>query len=51
MKREGDICTVIAKITPEHNVRNKAYKVRMVCNEAEEVVISTECEDCAAHLG
>lgn len=40
-----------ARITPEHNVRQKSYAVQAVCDEAEETVISVECLDCAAHLG
>ncbi|KAF9799511.1 hypothetical protein SFRURICE_018698 [Spodoptera frugiperda] len=46
---EGNICTVKARITPEHNVRQKCYSVTLVCDEAEETVLSVQCEDCAAH--
>ncbi|XP_035435718.1 uncharacterized protein LOC118266384 [Spodoptera frugiperda] len=51
IKREGNLCVVKARITPEHNVRQKSYAVQAVCDEAEETVISVECLDCAAHLG
>ncbi|XP_037977958.2 uncharacterized protein LOC119691090 isoform X1 [Plutella xylostella] len=51
VKREGNICTVKARITPEHNVRQKCYAVTLSCNEAEETILSVECEDCAAHKG
>lgn len=51
LKREGDICTVKARITPEHNVRQKSYAVTVTCDEAEETVMSVQCEDCAAHKG
>ncbi|KAF9808195.1 hypothetical protein SFRURICE_017347 [Spodoptera frugiperda] len=51
VKREGNICTVKARITPEHNVRQKCYSVTLVCDEAEETVLSVQCEDCAAHKG
>lgn len=51
VKREADICTVKARITPEHNVRQKCYSVTAVCNEEEQIIISAQCEDCAAHLG
>ncbi|XP_075986122.1 uncharacterized protein LOC142983144 [Anticarsia gemmatalis] len=51
VKREGDICTVKARITPEHSVRQKCYSVTLVCDEAQEIVLSVQCEDCAAHKG
>lgn len=51
VKREKDICAVKAKITPEHNVRQKCYNVTATCNETEEHILSVQCEDCAAHLG
>lgn len=51
MKRDGDICVVKARITPEHNVRQKCYAVTCTCNETEENILSVQCEDCAAHLG
>ncbi|KAF9793768.1 hypothetical protein SFRURICE_008884 [Spodoptera frugiperda] len=43
VKREGNICTVKARITPEHNVRQKCYSVTLVCDEAEETVLSVQC--------
>ncbi|CAG4938604.1 unnamed protein product [Colias eurytheme] len=51
VKRDGDICIVKARITPEHNVRQKCYAVMCTCNETEETILSVQCEDCAAHLG
>lgn len=51
VKREDNICTVKGRITPEHNVRKKPYAVVVTCEEAEEVVLSVQCEDCAAALG
>lgn len=42
---------VKARITPEHNVRQKCYAVTCTCNETKETILSVECEDCAAHLG
>ncbi|KAF9411550.1 hypothetical protein HW555_009698, partial [Spodoptera exigua] len=51
VKRDGDICVVKARITPEHNVRQKCYAVICTCNETEETILSVQCEDCAAHLG
>lgn len=50
IKREGNLCVVKARITPEHNVRQKSYAVQAVCDEAEETVISVECLDCASTL-
>lgn len=51
VKREGDICTVKARITPEHSVRKKAYHVTLTCNEIEEKILNVQCEDCAAQQG
>jgi hypothetical protein len=51
VKREGNICTVKAKVTPEHKVRSKPYNVTFVCNEAEEMVKLCICEDCPASQG
>ncbi|KAL4713861.1 hypothetical protein ACJJTC_015515 [Scirpophaga incertulas] len=42
--RDEDICVVKARITPEHNVRQKCYAVTCTCNETEETIISVECE-------
>lgn len=51
LKREGPICTVRAKITPEHKVVKKTYEVRAVINEQEEDVVSCKCLDYAASAG
>lgn len=51
VKRNGNFCTVKAKITPEHNVRKKQYAV--ICNVDEQSgeVMDVQCQDCAASLG
>lgn len=51
VKREGDICTVKAKITPEHKVQKKGYGCVLKCNERNEQILIAECEDCAAQKG
>lgn len=51
VKREGNICTVKAKVTPEHSIHKKGYSVSLVCDEQEEEVTSVKCEDCAAASG
>ncbi|KOB70278.1 Uncharacterized protein OBRU01_15584, partial [Operophtera brumata] len=51
LKREGDVCTVKCRITPEHKVRSKPYHCVLQCNEKEEEIISISCEDCAASIG
>jgi hypothetical protein len=48
VKREGGLCTTKCKMTPEHNIHNKAYKVTAVINEFEETIVSCQCEDCPA---
>lgn len=50
LKREGPICTVRGKITPEHKISKKPNEVRAIINEHEEVV-SCEYLDCAASAG
>ncbi|XP_054723113.1 uncharacterized protein LOC129233057, partial [Uloborus diversus] len=44
----GDVCTVKARMTPEHNVRKKAYGVSLDCNEAEHKILLVQCDGCAA---
>lgn len=51
VKRDGDLCVFKARVTPEHNVRQKCYNVSATCNEAEETILNIQCEDCTAHLG
>lgn len=51
MKREGDICTVKARITPEHKVRKTPYKVTLIFSEKDSVIQSVQCQDCAASAG
>ncbi|XP_011701495.1 PREDICTED: uncharacterized protein LOC105458122 [Wasmannia auropunctata] len=51
LKRENTICTVKAKVCPEHRVRNKAYSVTLTVNEETESIINVECHDCAASSG
>lgn len=51
LKRVLSKCTVTAKVTPEHRVKNKAYSVTLVLDENEEVIESVECQDCAASRG
>lgn len=43
LQRVGELCTVEAKICPEHKVRSKDYSVRVVVNEKEESVLTAEC--------
>jgi len=51
LKRENSICTVKAKVCPEHRVRNKAYSVILTVDEKIESIINVECHDCAASSG
>lgn len=51
VKRDANLCTVKAKVTPEHNIRKKAYDVTLLCNEVEEEILSVTCDSCAASLG
>ncbi|KAG8179957.1 hypothetical protein JTE90_015406 [Oedothorax gibbosus] len=51
LKREGNLCTVMARITPEHKVRNKPYSVTLTVDENTSEILSVECKDCTASLG
>ncbi|KAF5308208.1 hypothetical protein FQR65_LT06388 [Abscondita terminalis] len=51
VKREGDICTVKAKMCPEHKIRSKNYNVILTINEDEDKLLHVTCIDCAASLG
>ncbi|RVE53270.1 hypothetical protein evm_002103 [Chilo suppressalis] len=51
VKRDGDVCTIKCRITPEHRVRTKPYHCSLQCNEKDQEVLSVTCEDCAASRG
>ncbi|KAJ8916480.1 hypothetical protein NQ315_014700 [Exocentrus adspersus] len=51
LKRDGPVCTVKGKITPEHKIRKKAYTVCAQINELNESVTSCICLDCSASAG
>ncbi|KAJ8916441.1 hypothetical protein NQ315_014654 [Exocentrus adspersus] len=51
LKREGSLCEVRCKITPEHNVHKKGYNVIIIINETVEEILTCKCTDCAASLG
>ncbi|KAL4704504.1 hypothetical protein ACJJTC_007623 [Scirpophaga incertulas] len=51
VQRLGNICTVKAKIMPEHRIKSKAYCCTFTCDEKEETVLNVECHDCAAQKG
>nr|CAH7740393.1 unnamed protein product [Callosobruchus chinensis] len=46
VKRNGTVCTVKVKTTPEHNVKKKQYAVTSNINEQSGEVIDVECHDC-----
>ncbi|CAG5020930.1 unnamed protein product [Parnassius apollo] len=51
VQRSGRVCTVKAKITPEHRIKSKAYSCTFTCDEKEETVLNVDCHDCAAQKG
>ncbi|CAG5056720.1 unnamed protein product [Parnassius apollo] len=51
VQRSGRVCTVKAKITPEHRIKKKAYSCTFTCDEKEETVLNVDCHDCAAQKG
>lgn len=46
MKHDGGVCKVKARMTPEHNVRKKAYGVTLECNESNGKLVSVQCDGC-----
>lgn len=50
IKWDALACTVKAKISPEHKVNQKLYRVTVVV-ESENTIKSAECHDCVASLG
>lgn len=47
----GHVCTVKAKVTPEHRIKSRAYCCTFTCDEKEETVLNVDCHDCAAQKG
>ncbi|XP_045542722.1 uncharacterized protein LOC106710540 [Papilio machaon] len=51
LKREANLCTVKAKLCPEHKVHAKLYVVTLIVDEEDEVVKSVQCHGCVASQG
>ncbi|KAJ8910529.1 hypothetical protein NQ315_013492 [Exocentrus adspersus] len=51
VKRDGPVCVVKGRITPEHRVHKKNYNVIMKVEEQEEKVLLCKCLDCSASAG
>lgn len=51
LKRTGNHCEVKGRMTPEHNIRKKAYGVSLTCDESTQTLHTVACDGCAAHLG
>lgn len=51
LKREDGVCTIKARISPEHRVRSKHYAVLAEIDEDKEEIVNIKCMDCAASLG
>lgn len=49
--REGNVCTVNGRVTPEHKVTSSPYHVTVKINEISGNINFAECLDCAASLG
>lgn len=45
------VCTIKAKITPEHKVHKSSYNVEVIINESDEEVLACICKDCSASEG
>ncbi|RVE42580.1 hypothetical protein evm_012777 [Chilo suppressalis] len=50
IKRDGELCTVKSRVTPEHKVRKEGYRVTVILNETQSLVQSCQCEDCPTHF-
>ncbi|CAH0389303.1 unnamed protein product [Bemisia tabaci] len=51
VRRDGDICYVKGKVTPEHRVRSPSYSVTCSIHELENKVLEAKCLDCVASEG
>lgn len=51
VKKEGPLCTVIVRVTPEHKVRNTGYRVTAAIDEKKRCIVSAACLDCTASEG
>ncbi|KAF5302615.1 hypothetical protein FQR65_LT19106 [Abscondita terminalis] len=50
LKRQYFLCTVEAKVCPEHKVPKHNYEVSLEINEKEQRIVGGTCNDCAASL-
>ncbi len=51
LRRTSAVCEVAARVTPEHRVTSKPYRVVAIINEEKEEVSEVRCYDCAAAAG
>lgn len=52
LKRDNEgLCTVLAAVAPEHNVRSKAYEVQIDVDVRNNTVMQVKCHDCVASQG
>jgi hypothetical protein len=51
VQRNGTLCKVVGRITPEHRIRIKPYIVTAEIDESEENIVSVVCDDCPASEG
>ncbi|KAK3891504.1 hypothetical protein Pcinc_004594 [Petrolisthes cinctipes] len=51
LRRADGICEVVGRITPEHKVSSKPYRVVVKIDETSEKVVDAKCMDCAAAEG
>ena len=51
VKREGHLCTVRCRVTPEHKIRGKLYLVTAIIDESAEKIVEVQCNDCPASAG
>lgn len=51
VSRTGSICTVSAKVVPEHRISKKLYTVTCEIDEQNDTVINATCKDCPASTG
>ncbi|KAJ8665810.1 hypothetical protein QAD02_007472 [Eretmocerus hayati] len=51
LKRDDNICTVRALITPEHKIHQQPYSVTVIIDEEEDMVQEAVCHSCVASAG
>lgn len=51
IRRDNNICSMKARICPEHKINESGYRVSLDVDEEADIIIDVNCEDCPAAKG